>query len=112
MRREHYLMMIAAAAAVLLVLGATSPALKARASAQLDLAAGSGDSGPVTISDGADKPVSHGITPAKWEPHIPRYGHTGPHAMYHHPRVCSPCLTAPQQIAYDWRFSPPAQGDL
>lgn len=105
-------MMAAAALAVLLVLGATSPVLRARARAQVDLAAGSGDDGPVTISADGDKPLSHGICPAKWAPHVPAYAHTGRHRMYHHPASCSPNLTAPQQVSYDWRFSPPAEGDL
>lgn len=105
-------MMAAAALAILLIFSATSPTLKAKAKVQLDVAAGSGDGGPVTISAGGDKPVSHGVCPGKWRPHVPANGHKGPHRMYHHPRVCSPNLNAPQQVAYDWRFSPPAEGDL
>lgn len=76
--------------------------------AQADLAASGPPDGPVTFGN----PVSHGIVPEKWVPHVPRGAHLGPHRMYRHPKRCSPVLTAPVQRDYDWLYSPPSEGDL
>lgn len=77
--------------------------IKARAGA----AASAGD-GPGLPGTG----MKTGICPAKWQPHVPAGAHMGRHRMYRHPSGCSPNLTAPQQVDYDWLYSPPAQGDL
>jgi hypothetical protein len=80
-----------------------------KVAAQLSAAAGSGDSGPVTAGTPG---VVTGTCPAKWQPHVPAGAHMGRHRMYHHPRSCSPNLSAPQQVAWDWMWSPPSEGDL
>lgn len=76
--------------------------------AQLSAAAGSGDDGAVTLGS----PLNTGTCPEKWRPHVPAGAHLGRHRMYHHPRSASPGLSAPQQVAYDWTWSPPSEGDL
>lgn len=75
---------------------------------QLDAAASSGDDGPVSFGDG----LRTGVAPQKWKPHVPANAHMGRHRMYRHPSSCSPLTTAPQQLAWDWRFAPPSEGDL
>lgn len=80
----------------------------AKLRAQAKVAASAGNDGPVTFGT----PVNHGIVPEKWVPHVPPGAHMGPHRIYRHPRSCSPNLTAPHHIAYDWLWSPPSEGDL
>lgn len=81
-----------------------------RIKAQAQAAADSGDDGMVSF--GASAKLTTGTVPDKWCPHIPAGAHMGRHRMYRHPRSCSPNLTAPQQLAYDWRYSPPSEGDI
>ncbi|MGH3122570.1 MAG: hypothetical protein ACRDND_16295 [Streptosporangiaceae bacterium] len=78
-----------------------------RVAAQLSAAAGEGDSAPA-----GPGPLVTGTCPGKWQPHVPSRAYLGPHRMYHHPRSASPNLSAPQQVAYDWLWSPPSEGDL
>lgn len=110
MKRES--IAVAAAAAVGAAWLATSGGLRARAKAQLDVAAGSGDGGPVTVSLGSNPPVNTGVVPGRYRVHVPAGAHLGRHRMYRHPASCSPNTSAPQQVAYDWLYCPPSEGDL
>jgi hypothetical protein len=109
MRRQEALTAVAAAAALALLAWLISFEGGAKIRAQLSAAAAAGDgAGPVT----AGSPVRHGLVPEQWTPHVPARAHPGPHRMYRHPRSCSPVLTAPHQVAYDWLYSPPSEGSL
>jgi hypothetical protein len=77
-----------------------------KVAAQLSAAAGpggTGDAGPKVVT---------GTCPEKWAPHVPAGAWLGRHRMYRHPAACSQNLNAPQQVAYDWMFTPPSEGDL
>lgn len=80
----------------------------ARVKAQASVAADAGDDGTLTVKG----QLSTGICPDKWQPHMPRNAHMGAHRMYRHPARCSPNLTAPHKVAYDWLWCPPSEGDL
>lgn len=100
--------MIAGVAVMALIAWLVSFGGHLKVAGQLSAASDSGDDSPVTLGS----PVTTGICPAKWQPHVPPGAHLGRHRMYHHPSSCSPNLNAPQQVAYDWMFCPPSEGDL
>lgn len=99
-----------------LVVGAvwlgTSTQGKAKAGAQLRLAADHGARAQAGAS--GSMTIRTGVTPQAWVPYCPPGAHTGPHRMYRHPKNSSPnfsrLTTAPD--AYDWVFSPPSEVDL
>lgn len=104
---------LAGAAAAALALAAITWVISfggaARLRTQLDASISAGDGEqPVQFGD----QLKTGTCPDKWRPHTPAGAHIGPHRMYHHPKGCSPNLTAPMQLAEDWRYSPPAEGSL
>lgn len=100
---------VVAVTVALLALGAwlLSCGGHARVSAQLRLAGRGPAESPLTAP-----PVTTGIVPEKWVPHVPRGAHFGPHRIYNHPKCASPNLTAPQHIDHDWLWCPPSEGDL
>lgn len=111
MKGETKLALVIAVVLIVVVIALTTGDLHAKLRTQLDVAAGSGDQGAVHVSLGG--PVQHrGMIPAKWEAHVPAFAHSGRHRMYHHPARCSPYSTAPHQVAYDWLYCPPSEGDL
>ena len=104
------------AGAAALIVGAvwlgTSASGRARAGAQLQVAAASGERARVGVSGSTS--IRTGVTPQTWVPYCPPGAHQGPHRMYRHPKNSSPnfsrLTTAPD--AYDWVFSPPSEVDL
>lgn len=103
------------AGAAVLIVGAvwlgTSAQGKAKAAAQLRLAA---DHGRVQAGVMGSGSIRTGVTPQTWVPYCPPGAHRGAHRMYRHPKNSSPnfsrMTTAPN--AYDWVFSPPSEVDL
>lgn len=107
-KRTEMSVALAVAAALAILAWLLSFGGHAKVRAQLGAAANAPDEGPVTFGN----PVNHGLVPEKWVPHVPRNAHMGPHRMYRHPKSCSPNLTAPHHVAYDWLWCPPSEGDL
>jgi hypothetical protein len=104
--RHADLLLAGAAAAVVLAAGAlTSRTAGARIGAQLQLAAGTGAGGPVTV--GLAAPAG----PPAWQPHTPAGAHLGRHRIYRHPAQCSPNM-ARAMMRTRWMYAPPGEGDL
>jgi hypothetical protein len=86
----------------------------AKASAQLKLAARSGEAGP-RWGVMRDAPVK-GMAPPPYGAHCPPGAIprpiTGPHPILRHPASCSPNMSAQMARGYDWMFCPPSEDDI
>jgi hypothetical protein len=103
----------AAAAALVLAAWSLTSGGGAKLSAQLQLATGSGQN-PAwgVMRDGPVKGTSPGGYGAPCPPGgVPR-AITGAHPILHHPKSCSPNMSAQMAQGYDWMFCPPSEDDL